>query len=360
MDITPTPIFIGLLYDFPQGDEGVGFELGLRLGIESVYNAENARPVEFMRAHVRGLPIGSEHEVVAGFRALVETGALMIVGPAISDNALITAPLADQYRIAAINYSGGERTRSKYMLQIQLGSLEEEPAFIAQRLLERGFDSVAVIFDDSPVGRRYYESFEAARSRLSISVTAAQAISPLSTDIEATVASLRTGNPDALVYFGLGLASRAVALALEALSWNVAVVANSSLMFGYVRPDWRDGFRGWEYVDTIADSNPVRQALAAVSPSTAATPTGCAAYDIGVLIGAALTHCSHLTRVGLMNALYTAKRLPAVTGMSGTTMGFGNFDHGALKGEFLVLREWIDGASREVDRNVLKPETLNP
>ena len=58
-----------------------------------------------------------------------------------------------------------------------------------------------------------------------------------------------------LVYFGLGVSSRAVALARATLGWDIPVLANSALMFGYARPDWRDGYAGWEYIDTIADDN---------------------------------------------------------------------------------------------------------
>jgi hypothetical protein len=41
------------------------------------------------------------------------------------------------------------------------------------------------------------------------------------------------------------------------------------------------------------------------------------------------------------------KALPAATGRPGTLMGFGNWDRGALKGEYLVLREWRSGRSVE-------------
>ena len=169
--LTLTPIKLGLLYDFPQGDGGAGFELALRLGIEREYR-ETARPVEFITRHARGLPIGSEHELKLGFDELVDAGALMIVGPSISDNALVAAPLADAARIAVINYSGGERTRSEWMLHFQVGSLEEEPPFIAARLKERGFGRVAVLFDNSPVGRRYFEAFDTACGRSAITITA--------------------------------------------------------------------------------------------------------------------------------------------------------------------------------------------
>jgi hypothetical protein len=35
--------------------------------------------------------------------------------------------------------------------------------------------------------------------------------------------------------------------------------------------------------------------------------------------------------------------------MNGTTMGFGNYDHGALKGRYLVLRSWRDGKSVQIE-----------
>jgi hypothetical protein len=58
---------------------------------------------------------------------------------------------------------------------------------------------------------------------------------------------------------------------------------------------------------------------------------------------------AHLTRAGLKDGLERVKRLPAATGMNGTTMGFGNYDHGALKGRYLVLRSWRDGKSVQVE-----------
>ena len=47
--------------------------------------------------------------------------------------------------------------------------------------------------------------------------------------------------------------------------------------------------------------------------------------------------------------LERVKRLDAATGKAGTTMGFGQWDHGALKGDYLVLRAWRGGRTVEVD-----------
>ncbi len=344
-NVGPTPIRIGLLYDFPQGDDL--FAQALRLGLDDV-GTRIDRDIEFVERQVRGLPSGSEAEVVDGFRSLCDDGVLAIVGPSISDNALIAAPLADAARVPAINYSGGERTRSEWMFQYQIGSLEEEPPVLARRMVTRGLRRAAVCFDQSPVGRRYAEIFETARVRLGLDVSAAVSVSPLATDLVAVLEQLRDGKPDVLVYFGLGVASRAVALAREELTWDVPVLANSALMFGYAFPDWRDGYAGWEYVDTIADDNQLRAALARRSPRVAGGPIGCAGYDIGRLLGEAIARSEHLTRAGIADGLRRVKQLPAASGYDGTLMGFGNWDHAALKGHFLVLREWRDGRSVQV------------
>jgi ABC-type branched-subunit amino acid transport system substrate-binding protein len=217
-------------------------------------------------------------------------------------------------------------------------------------MVERGLQRAAVLFDRSPVGRRYAEAFEAARARLGVEVTATASVSPLAEDAEELLAGLRRSGPDVLVYFGLGVASRAVALARDALGWDVPVLANSALMFGYARPDWRDGYAGWEYLDNVADDNRVRRALREISARAAGGPIGCAAYDIGRLVGEAVARAEHLTRAGVADGLRRVKYLPAASGHDGTLMGFGTWDHAALKGHYLVLREWKDGRSVQVRR----------
>ncbi|HEY5172098.1 MAG TPA: ABC transporter substrate-binding protein [Acidimicrobiia bacterium] len=341
------PVRIGLLYDFPQ--MGDLFAKAMRIGIDEVAATGRLdRDVELVERQSRGLPSGSEAEVVRAFAELDDEDVVAIVGPSISDNALIAAPLCDAARLAAINYSGGERTRSQWMFHYQVGSLEEEPPVLAARMAERGLQRAAVIFDQSPVGRRYAECFEAARARLGLEVTGTASISALAEDATALLERLRTAQPDVLVYLGLGVSSRAVALARSSLEWDVPVLANSALMFGYARPDWRDGYLGWEYIDTIADDNRSRARLAELFPHAAGGPIGCAAYDIGRLLGEGIAATEHLTRAGVADGLRRVKQLPASSGHEGTLIGFGVWDHAALKGHYLVLRTWRDGRSMQV------------
>lgn len=342
------PILVGVLYDFQQHDGGASFEEALRLGIEAAGAGRLDRPVELVAHHARGLPAGTAAAVEEGFAALVGRGVLAIVGPSISDNGIVARDLAAEARIPCVNYTGGALTRNAWMFHYQVGSLEEEPAVLAAHLAGRGLATVAVVHDQSPVGRAYAEWFELACAPAGVEIVGRAAVPPLAEDVSAALGRLAAARPAALVYLGLGVAARAVAVGLAAAGWEVPVVANSALMFGYARPDWREGWEGWTYVDTVADANPERLALRERSPRSAAGPVGVAAYDIGRLLAEAIARAGHLTREGIRDGLERVKRLPAASGRAGTTMGFGTWDHGALKGDYLVLRRWVGGRSVEV------------
>jgi len=347
--LVTTPIILGVLYDFPQGDGGASFERSLHEGLAET-SARRSRPVELRSLEVRGLPAGSAGAVEDGLRRLAADGVAAVVGPSISDNAVVAAPVADELGVACINYSGGERTRSDWMFHYQVGSLEEEPLLLANRMAERGFSRAAILFDESVVGRRYEECFRAACARHGLTVVESRPVPSLATDLTPDLDALRVHDPDVVVYLGLGVAARAVAVALDAAGWAVPVLANSALMFGYARPEWRVGFAGWEYVDTVADDNRVRAMLASRLPRSGTGPIGCAAFDIGRLLGEALVRAEDGDRDAVHDALESVKGLPAASGHDGTVLGFGAWDRGALKGHFLVLREWRDGRSRQVER----------
>jgi ABC-type branched-subunit amino acid transport system substrate-binding protein len=235
------------------------------------------------------------------------------------------------------------------MFHYQVGSLQEEPVVLVEHLQRQGISSVAAVYDNSPVGRGYAQSLAEACAAAGLDITGSAAIAPLCEDASPIVRRLRAGEPESLVYLGLGVAARAVALAVESEGWTLPIVANSSLMFGYTRRDWRAGWEGWVYVDGVSDENSARARLAAHAPKTARGPVGVAAYDIGRLLAEAVARCAHLTRAGIKDGLERVKRMPAATGMDGTTMGFGHWDHGALKGRYLVLRRWQDGKTVQVE-----------
>lgn len=341
---------IGVLYDFDQGDGGRYFEAGLRLGFDETGAAGRlGAEIDLIPRHADGLPGGSAESVIEHFAALVREGVVAIVGPSISDNGLIVRDLADEAGVPCVNYTGGAITRGEHMFHYQVGSLEEEPVLLAEHLRAEGCRRIAVLHDDTPVGVNYSTWLDRAVAPTGLPEVAHRAaVSALADDLRPAVQAALAVEPDALLYLGLGVAARAVALGVEACGWRGRVVANSSLMFGYGRKDWRAGFEGWVYVDTVSDANPVRLALAGRSPAHAASPIGAAAFDIGRLLGEALVRADAVTPAGVREGLERVKRLPAASGKAGTTMGFGQWDHAALKGEALVLRAWRGGRTVEV------------
>ena len=339
---------LGLLFEYPQRDGGEGFERAVVHGLDRAGFPTAGATIT--RHETLGLPAGRLEDVVAGYETLVAAGVDLVLGPSISDNCLAARDVADRLRVPAINYSGGERTRSEWMFHYQIGSLEDEPPLLTARMRERGLGSCAIVHDASVVGERYREVFVWSAADAGLEVTGSVAIDPLLTDAAGVVGELRSGGPDVVVYLGLGAASHAVATAILDAGWDVPVLANSALMFGYARPDWRDAWATWEYVDTVADDNAERQRLAALDPRSAAGPIGCAAYDLGRLAGHAAHRAPSIDPAGLRDGLERVKQLPAASGSAGTLMGFGVWDHAALKGPFLVLRAWRDGQTVQVPR----------
>ena len=84
------PLRVGVLNDMSAGPPGpADVEKWLRLGAdELIDNARIDRDVEFVHAWGLGLPAGTAAAVERAYTTLVEQDVLLIVGPAIGDNAL--------------------------------------------------------------------------------------------------------------------------------------------------------------------------------------------------------------------------------------------------------------------------------
>src|SRR5215467_8114658 len=154
------PIRVGILHDMTDevDDElpDSALEARLRPAIDArVASGRLDRDVEFVHAAGRGLPEGTAAAVERAFFELEEQDVVLVVGPAVGDNALVVTPLADAARLPTINWAGTERARGEFMFHLQVGSHEDESVLLARHLAARGVRRVAVIFDRSPIGRRY-------------------------------------------------------------------------------------------------------------------------------------------------------------------------------------------------------------
>lgn len=346
------PLVVGILADHPAAG-GARFADVVRLAFAEVgAGGRLAHAIELVEEQAEGLPRGSTAAVAAAFARLRERGAVAIIGPSISDNALVVRDLADAARLPCVNWTGNEQTRSAWMFQYQVGSLEEEPAFLCSHLAAERVRRAAVVADDSIVGRRYREFLARAAQRSGLELAAEATLSHgAANDLTPIVARLRAAAPEAVVYLGLWSCAHELADALAADGFRPRLlVANSALMYGHASPAWRRTWQGWRYVDAYSDGNAVlRQVKARLGDATGLPAvTVAAAYDMGSLVAEGLAAADAPERAALRAGLERVKYLPAALGEDGTTMGFGAWERGALKGRFLVLREWRGDASVEV------------
>ena len=313
-----------------------------RLGLE----------LRLIEEHADGLPTGSAAAVESAFARLCDSDAIAVIGPAISDNALIVRDLADAAGLPCINWTGGELTRSAWMFHYQVGSLEEEPGFLALHLVAQGVRRIALVSDDSIVGLRYREFFLMAAQRFGIAIVDHTGLSHRSdNDLANALDRLRAHEPAAIVYLGLWSCAHQLARALSDAAWRPRLLlANSALMYGHASRDWSLAWEGWRYVDAYSDGNTVLREIRqrGGAPTAVAAVTAAAAYDMGRLVAEGIASAAEPTRAGVKLGLERVKLIPAALGADGTTMGFGVWERAALKGRYLVLREWRGGASIEV------------
>jgi len=346
------PLLIGVIHDYPTADGGRAQEWAYRRGFAAVEaSGRLPGPVEFVHEVAPGLPLpgGSARAVEDAFAALDAAGVIAILGPAISDNAIVVRPLADRAGIATLNYAGAEESRSEYGFHFQIGSLEDEPAFLATHLQSRGFSRIALIHDRSYIGRRMAEFFDDACAALGLFLVSRTTTAVNAPDARDAVAIARRAEPDALVTLGLWDLPRAVSEIVRAEGWDVPTTANSALIYGHGDPEWARGWEGWTYIDTVSDANPRYQQLRddASADGIAVGPVVAGPADMGLLLAEGIARARKVTRLEVMRGLERVKAVPSATGRADTLMGFGHWDRGALKGHFLVIREWRDGESVE-------------
>jgi branched-chain amino acid transport system substrate-binding protein len=219
---------------------------------------------------------------------------------------------------------------------------------LARHLKSLGARRVGVVFDRSPIGRRYHSFLLTEAEVLGLQVAASVSIAPLAEEAEAETGVVLDVGVDALVYLGLGLAAPAVAQAATARKWEGPRCMNTAGMRGY-SAEFAATIDGWAYVDMHSDDNTTLADFRRRMNLTVESGSGPAyGFDMGRLVAEGLARAPERTRDGVKEGLEQVKWLPAAEGYEGTTLSFGHFDRGALHGRYLVLRQWKDGSSVEL------------
>jgi branched-chain amino acid transport system substrate-binding protein len=344
----PEPIRVGVLND-TGAPSSIGVDRWIRLVVDDLRQAGRLdRDVELVQATCLGLPHGTAAAVERAFKELIAQDVLMVVGPAIGDDALALTPLVERAEVPTINWSGAERARGEHMFHLQVGSHEDESVVIARHLATQVW-RIGVVVDRSPIGRRHLQYLEEEAMAVRLNVAATAMVDPLATQARDEVKRLVDADVDALVYLGLGHSAPAVAAAAVELGWDGPSVMNTAGMRGH-SPDWTGRLDGWAYVDMYADDNRTLAAVRDRLGHDQATPMPTAVgYDLARLVGEGLARAPELTRPGVRDGLEQVKWLPAAEGHEGTLLGFGIRDRGALHGRYLVLRRWEGSVSVPLD-----------
>jgi len=341
------PYLVGVLDD-TGSSAGRGLEPWLRLAAEDLEASGRLdRGIEFVHAASLGLPQGTAANVEHAYRELVDHDVLLVVGPAVGDNALVATPLAEAAEVPTINWAGTERARGEWMFHLQVGSHEDESLVLARHLHGLGATRVGVIFDRSPIGQRHLSFFVEEAAVLGLSLGASASIHPLAEEAEAQAAAVISTRCDAVCYLGLGLSAPAVGGALRAAGFEGSRVMNTAGLRGW-DPVFAAQVDGFWYLDMASEHNEeLRRLSAREHLGFREAASACRGWDLGRLVAEGLARAPERTRAGVRSGLELIKWLPAAEGHEGTQLGFGHRDRGALHGRYLVVRQWVDGESQE-------------
>jgi branched-chain amino acid transport system substrate-binding protein len=343
------PFRVGVLDDVTGEPPGPGpLDRWLELAVADLQAAGRLdRDVELAHASGLGLPQGTAANVVHAYERLVAEDVLLIIGPAIGDNALVATPLAEAAEVPTINWAGTERARGEWMFHLQVGSHEDESLVLARHLHELGARRVGVVADDSPIGRRYLSFFLDEAAVMGMSVGAIATVAPLAEEAEDQAAQVLAAECDAALYLGLGLSAPAVARGLRTRGFGGPCAMNTAGLRGW-DPSFAEQIDGFWYLDMASERNAELQRLSSRLGLSFAEAAGASrGWDLGRLMAEGLARAPERTRAGVREGLELIKWLPAAEGHEGTQLGFGHHDRGALHGRYLVVRRWVGGASIE-------------
>jgi ABC-type branched-subunit amino acid transport system substrate-binding protein len=334
----------GLFEDPGAFEATVGNAMRMRFD-EAFASGELDRPVELVVRSGRGLPGGTSKAVRDAWHELAEDGALLIIGPGITDNCMAVVADFEAGRVPTINYPGTTRSRGRYGFHYQVGSLYDDGPLIARAIAARGLHDVAVIRDRSPIGEEYFAYFVEECERSGIDVGIDVKCSPVAADLGAEVVRAAAAGSDALAYLGFGGVLVDLSAALGSAGWDPPRFTTTAGMHWYSKTAAeRDVLSGWVYVDQVDEDNRLLTAMLdryeALYGSRPMSPIIAAMYDMATLAVLGLRYATVHTPEGVTEGLERIHQVGAVLGGSGTVMGFGPWERTALKGpDYLILRQ---------------------
>ncbi|MGE0384624.1 MAG: ABC transporter substrate-binding protein [Gammaproteobacteria bacterium] len=351
MNIKLQPYRIGAMVDLP-GIAGLSdaYVDALRFAFEEAFEKRIIdRPVEVVVREYAGQPWTDARTNVEVMRALVEQeNVLGIAGPMTTDNSLAVLGEVERLGVPTITICGTQLFVGRYAFNLSNGGMGDEPAVIGAWLRANGLRRAAIIKDaPSQIGEEYCQYFRYTAQVEDLLVVSELGVSPEAEqdDVTAALKKLRESNPDALVYFGLGLLPGRISDGLKALGWEPPRIMCTAFCGATYNADFHRGCIGWVGVDQFDERNEVLKGVVdrfrkAKNRDVAWNSATSCGYDTGRAFALGLARMRITSRDALRDAMETIRFMPAATGAPGTVITFGPQDHRGFKGlGYLVLRK---------------------
>jgi branched-chain amino acid transport system substrate-binding protein len=349
------PIKIGFLIDYISGDrtDWTSFAEPMDLVFRDGHAAGVIdRPVEIVYRAAPGLPNGSVKAAIDGFGDLVDEGCLAIIGPHISENAVVIRKEVERrFRVPAISVCGSEQWLGKWTFLLNNGSMTDEPILWAHLMAKAGQATAGVLVERSYIGQAYLENFRRAAAFEGIQIVAEEAIAQTGQDITAAVQALHAAGASAIVHCGFGLGVAEINVALGELSWDPPRYMGTAFETGFNEHLW-DAYLGWIGLEQYDEANPVGQEfLNRFEAEYGHRPEYYGPLlwrDCAAVLLAALADATPLSPEGIRDSIERVKMLPAACGSPGTRISFGRWIHQGWVGAGYLVARTLDPDGKEL------------
>jgi ABC-type branched-subunit amino acid transport system substrate-binding protein len=341
------PVKIGFLLDWEVGVLD-NFLQPFQLAFEEAYERGiTNRRIELVVEKAIGLPRHAAINVRRGLQNLIDQGCVGVIGPLISDNAIVLVPEVNARQIPALTWAGTERYHGEYCFNLGNGGCGEEGQLMASWLKRRGHTRIGVFNELSPNGEEYFQYFRWACDALGLKIVRLETITQTPDDLEASVVALRESKCDALAYMGFGYPTILMGPIFQKLGWNPPRIMTTAIQFCYARPEWMAALEGWVGIDQYCEENPLVEPFLdrfekrfGRRPHTNTVVT--LAYDTARVYAEATRRAPVLTGPGIKAGLERIRFMTSTTGGPRTHIGAGPYDHKLFKGDWLLYRR-IEG-----------------
>jgi len=273
---------VGFLSDMPTGSSLAEYLDPIILAFEDAVREGRLRtPVELIASHVVGLPTGTEANVVAAYRDLIDRGCRLVLSTGVTNNALVLRGPINEACVPYITMAGTTRFIGDYCFSLANGGHGEEAAILAAYLAQRGYRRVVLTGEGSPGDAEYREFFRQQAALYGVEIVGAHYFEGdvlVDDELDEVLRGFRALNPDALAYCGFGFHSRQLNPALERIGWAPPRVMNAAIMWALASPEWMQALDGWAAssrpTTTTTTSRRIRIGSACWTGSNAGSPRG--------------------------------------------------------------------------------------